>query len=46
MKLKGITLVSGFALTAVGSVAIWQALVVALLVHGIDEVIGAFGRLL
>jgi len=45
-QLKGITLVSGFAVTAVGSIVIWQVFVVALLLHGIDELIGAFGRLL
>jgi hypothetical protein len=46
MKLKRTILFSGVALTMIASVGIWQVLVVALLVHSIDEVIGAFGRLL
>jgi hypothetical protein len=46
MKLRGITFISGFIITMIGSVLLWQLLVVALLVRGIDDVIGALARLL
>jgi hypothetical protein len=46
MKVKTVTLFSGCMVTMVASVALWQLVVVALLVHGVDEVIAVFGRLL
>jgi hypothetical protein len=46
MKIKGVTLFSGVVVTVAASVGLWQLLVVALLMHGIEELIVAFGRLL
>ncbi len=46
MKARTITVVSGFAMTAVATFALWQIFVVALLIHGVDEVLGVFGGLL
>lgn len=46
MKRKAVAFFSGLAMTLVTLVLLWQLIVVALLIHGVDEVIGAFGRLL
>jgi hypothetical protein len=46
MKVKAAKLFSGFTLTMIVVLLLWQMLVVALLVHGVDEVVGVFGRLL
>jgi hypothetical protein len=46
MKQKAIPVVSGFAITLLGAVALWQLLVVALLVRAMTGVLGLLGRLL
>ena len=46
MKLKAVAFFSGFAMTMVTFLLLWHVIVVALLIHGIDEVIGVFGGLL
>jgi len=45
MKVKAVMVFSGFMMTAIAFLLLWQLLVVALLIHGVDEVIGVFGRL-
>jgi hypothetical protein len=46
MKRKTIpALISGFAITLLASIALWQLLVVALLVRSMADVLGVFGRL-
>ena len=47
MKRKSIpALVSGFAITLLASVTVWQFLVVTLLVRSMTDVLGLLGRLL
>ena len=46
MKIKAVTVFSGFTLTMIVVLLLWQLLVVALMVRGVDEVVGVFGRLL
>lgn len=46
MKVRVVTVFSGFTVTMVTFLLLWQLLVVALLVHGVDEVIAVFGLLL
>jgi hypothetical protein len=46
MKVRAFAVFSGFMITAIASLLLWQLLVVGVLVHGVDEVIGAFGWLL
>ena len=47
MKNKAIpALVSGFAITLLASVTVWQLVVVTLLVRRMTEVLGLLGRLL
>lgn len=47
MKRKSIpALVSGFAITLLASVTVWQLVVVTLLVRTMTDVLGLLGRLL
>jgi hypothetical protein len=46
MEQKAIPMVSGFAITLLGGLALWQLLIVVLLVRAMTYVLGALGRLL
>jgi len=46
MKVRVIKVFSGFTVTMVTFLLLWQILVVALLLQGVDEVIAVFERLL